>query len=77
MFLCFLNRPTPLERSTRNTTLLCITNFNSINYDKMKAKELVKSDLFYLKLYVLDVYYSQHIGRDWRYALHATNVLSY
>lgn len=41
MFLCFLYRPTPLERVHHNSTLLCMANFDAYKYERMKTEERI------------------------------------
>ena len=40
VFICFLLRPTPLEREN-GEVLLCIMNLPHVNYNKMTGKSIV------------------------------------
>lgn len=52
MFVCFLDRPTPRERSSNNRTLICIANFHTFNYSNMNTKDQVnRLKLFSNKIY--------------------------
>ncbi|KAI6177064.1 Nanchung [Aphelenchoides bicaudatus] len=69
MFFCFLYRPTPIERSNKNSTLLCVANFDSFNYEKMKINEVAYAILNVLvvigaALYLLQMFFHiKNVGK--------------